>query len=122
MARLGKLLTELWNFATIGLILALRVEHFYQRAFARLAAFLGEIDVAQVFLEECVGGVDPVADRGDRQHLIDDAAGDREMRRLGLAALRLGLRGGLFDRTRSEERRVGKECVSPCRSRWLPSH
>src|SRR3546814_19420343 len=22
----------------------------------------------------------------------------------------------------SEERRVGKECVSPCRSRWLPSH
>src|SRR3546814_20439685 len=21
---------------------------------------------------------------------------------------------------RSEERRVGKECVSPCRSRWLP--
>src|SRR3546814_4256521 len=81
MARLRKLLTELWNFAAIGLILALRVEHFDQRAFARLAAFLGEIDVAQVFLEECVGGVDPVADRGDRQHLIDDAAGDREMRR-----------------------------------------
>src|SRR3546814_17123559 len=23
---------------------------------------------------------------------------------------------------RSEERRVGKECVSPCRSRWTPSH
>src|SRR3546814_13913993 len=23
---------------------------------------------------------------------------------------------------RSEERRVGKECVSPCRSRWLPDH
>src|SRR3546814_13910879 len=23
---------------------------------------------------------------------------------------------------RSEERRVGKECVSPCRSRWLPYH
>src|SRR3546814_19930882 len=23
---------------------------------------------------------------------------------------------------RSEERRVGKECVSTCRSRWLPSH
>src|SRR3546814_15225408 len=72
MARLRKLLTELWNFAAIGLILALRVEHFDQRAFARLAAFLGEIDVAQVFLEECVGGVDQVADRGDRQHLIED--------------------------------------------------
>src|SRR3546814_15075411 len=24
----------------------------------------------------------------------------------------------LLDRHRSEERRVGKECVSPCRSRW----
>src|SRR3546814_6091374 len=24
--------------------------------------------------------------------------------------------------TRSEERRVGKECVSPCRSRWSPFH
>src|SRR3546814_13238709 len=23
---------------------------------------------------------------------------------------------------RSEERRVGKECGSPCRSRWLPDH
>src|SRR3546814_12539236 len=25
-------------------------------------------------------------------------------------------------RHRSEERRVGKECVSTCRSRWSPSH
>src|SRR3546814_17997260 len=45
----------------------------------------------------------------------------------------IGLRDGqiLFDlptdavdreRLRSEERRVGKECVSTCRSRWSPSH
>src|SRR3546814_11028388 len=27
--------------------------------------------------------------------------------------------GGIL---RSEERRVGKECVSTCRSRWAPSH
>src|SRR3546814_17242994 len=27
---------------------------------------------------------------------------------------------GLFERSRSEERRVGKECVSTCRSRWSP--
>src|SRR3546814_11578704 len=26
------------------------------------------------------------------------------------------------DPVRSEERRVGKECVSPCRSRWSPYH
>src|SRR3546814_20830874 len=25
-------------------------------------------------------------------------------------------------RNRSEERRVGKECVSTCRSRWVPDH
>src|SRR3546814_7293026 len=28
----------------------------------------------------------------------------------------------LWDRARSEERRVGKECVSTCRSRWSPYH
>src|SRR3546814_12665091 len=27
-----------------------------------------------------------------------------------------------FHARRSEERRVGKECVSTCRSRWSPSH
>ena len=30
------------------------------------------------------------------------------------------LRG--FAKRRSEERRVGKECEVPCRSRWLPYH
>ena len=29
--------------------------------------------------------------------------------------------GGAYD-ARSEERRVGKECSSPCRSRWSPYH
>src|SRR3546814_7547344 len=32
------------------------------------------------------------------------------------------LRARLFDPLRSEERRVGKECVSTCRSRWSPYH
>src|SRR3546814_7889715 len=43
-----------------------------------------------------------------------------------VAALRLGIELGmtLIDTAemRSEERRVGKECVSTCRSRWSPSH
>src|SRR3546814_10596679 len=30
--------------------------------------------------------------------------------------------GALRSRSRSEERRVGKECVSTCRSRWSPYH
>src|SRR3546814_7362537 len=29
---------------------------------------------------------------------------------------------GRLDMARSEERRVGKECVSTCRSRWSPYH
>src|SRR3546814_13910571 len=31
-------------------------------------------------------------------------------------------KAGGFDGYRSEERRVGKECVSTCRSRWSPDH
>src|SRR3546814_15633318 len=34
----------------------------------------------------------------------------------------LDLRLELADTVRSEERRVGKECVSTCRSRWSPYH
>src|SRR3546814_16548834 len=36
----------------------------------------------------------------------------------------LGVTGSLILSAlqRSEERRVGKECVSTCRSRWSPSH
>src|SRR3546814_3096525 len=34
----------------------------------------------------------------------------------------LGVLPRLDGRNRSEERRVGKECVSKCRSRWSPDH
>ena len=30
--------------------------------------------------------------------------------------------GEFHERVRSEERRVGKECSEPCRSRWSPYH
>src|SRR3546814_4508030 len=42
---------------------------------------------------------------GAQRHLVERAAGSP--------------RAG---RARSEERRVGKECVSTCRSRWSPYH
>src|SRR3546814_12037085 len=35
---------------------------------------------------------------------------------------RLQRETGLSTADRSEERRVGQECVSTCRSRWSPSH
>src|SRR3546814_12750492 len=41
------------------------------------------------------------------------------------AATKMTAAGDRFDRfavDRSEERRVGKECVSTCRSRWSPYH
>src|SRR3546814_5841204 len=37
-------------------------------------------------------------------------------------AMRKILRADRHERERSEERRVGKECVSTCRSRWSPYH
>src|SRR3546814_7811206 len=39
--------------------------------------------------------------------------------RYEIAILAKIIEGGL---NRSEERRVGKECVSKCRSRWSPDH
>src|SRR3546814_16681145 len=39
-----------------------------------------------------------------------------------VTAYEVGLNSDLFDRLRSEERRVGKECVRTCRSRWSPYH
>src|SRR3546814_11854953 len=38
----------------------------------------------------------------------------------GSVAAPAATRGTLFSADRSEERRVGKECVSTCRSRWSP--
>src|SRR3546814_20917176 len=37
-------------------------------------------------------------------------------------AVRMLADRGALGAMRSEERRVGKECVSTCRSRWSPSH
>src|SRR3546814_12150618 len=46
-------------------------------------------------------------------------------RRNGIGSIEFRLprrRAGHYDFIRSEERRVGKECVSTCRSRWSPYH
>src|SRR3546814_3861019 len=62
-----------------------------------------------------------------RVAVMDDtsrAANDTEraaMRGLLQEALDAGA-FGVSTGTRSEERRVGKECVSTCRSRWSPYH
>src|SRR3546814_3667093 len=56
-------------------------------------------------------------DRGAAVPLMEAPA-----RAKGRFAYRADMREFSFTRRRSEERRVGKECVSTCRSRWSPYH
>src|SRR3546814_14677496 len=51
---------------------------------------------------------------------IYTASGADSTARVGDIMIRRDLVG--IDDGRSEERRVGKECVSTCRSRWSPYH
>src|SRR3546814_10990374 len=61
-----------------------------------------------------------------RNHaMLDVVDGDPELTSITgarpvRAALSRRIRGAHSPRIRSEERRVGKECVSTCRSRWSP--
>ena len=70
-----------------------------QRAFAAKPALLCDIDVARIVLEDGLRRRDARADRGDRQHLVDDLAGQSEVGGVGATTLRLALRGGLLDLT-----------------------
>src|SRR3546814_4423918 len=62
--------------------------------------------------------------------LILKLRGNNVAKIVGIAAAIFGIDGKhrekvdrrLGDAHRSEERRVGKECVSTCRSRWSPYH
>src|SRR3546814_5560451 len=73
-------------------------------------------------------GVDRDLDHRPRQRQIVDHPGVQLERQIGLGlALRraleiVGPEGRFDDVERSEERRVGKECVSKCRSRWPTYH
>src|SRR3546814_10721823 len=62
--------------------------------------------------EEGRRDADQGADQADRDepgdHLVGPERADEEVAEIA--------------RPRSEERRVGKECVSTCRSRWSPDH
>ena len=49
-------------------------------------------------------------------HLLAAAFGDEIALRRDLQRIDIG------NKSRSEERRVGKECEVPCRSRWSPYH
>src|SRR3546814_831342 len=70
-------------------------------------------------------GVNPAAlvrtlDRGEAAGLLERNAvsGDRRSNAVSLLPKGEKLAKAMERRVRSEERRVGKECVSTCRSRW----
>src|SRR3546814_11907406 len=62
------------------------------------------------------------------EQVVDQAAQEHDVRAGADRRVHVGHRGRAVEtrvdhdqaRLRSEERRVGKECVSTCRSRWLP--
>src|SRR3546814_4376091 len=61
------------------------------------------------------GGIDPVAGAG-----VEQLAENRRPYAIGPEVAAEDVDVDL--EARSEERRVGKECVSTCRSRWSPYH
>src|SRR3546814_2368388 len=73
----------------------------YEEAVAQLAAWIREGRLT--YLEDILDGIEACPDA---------LAGLYRGENLGKRLIRL----------RSEERRVGKECVSTCRSRWSPYH
>src|SRR3546814_15057610 len=82
---------------------------------AKQRASGGRCDVASHLPQAPTGG----ANR--RQRADDDLALAVDLHRLGLVRRALEVDDKLVA-DRSAERRVGKECVSTCRSRWSPYH
>src|SRR3546814_18791692 len=68
------------------------------------------------------GVIGPISRTGGREH--PEAAFRAVLERVFVGKLRVEIGfGGLVAAHRSsEESRVGKECVSTCRSRWSPFH
>src|SRR3546814_3373583 len=70
-----------------------------------------DLDGEPQFLGQVAGELGLAGTRRAAEHHVEGLAD--AVLRIGRAALVL---------VRSEERRVGKECVSTCRSRWSPDH
>src|SRR3546814_13119673 len=85
--------------------------------------------------QRCVAGSDRVRpnsrDRGGLESTRENVVQDRDVMwqkvpehvGVGLYEAEVDANGvDVLDRPRSEERRVGKECVSTCRYRWSPDN
>src|SRR3546814_15409859 len=87
-----------------------------------LVRLLARVHALQAFMATD-DGANLLAGYKRAANILKQAAGE-----LSPSRLREGLGEGVSDAAsdetspRSEERRVGKECVSTCRSRWSPHH
>src|SRR3546814_14212733 len=97
-----------------------------------LIAAHGEVDKLMPFLHLPVqAGSDRILAAMNRSHSVDSYL--RVIERVRAVRPDIAISGDFivgfpgeteedFQATRSEERRVGKECVRPCSSRWSPYH
>src|SRR3546814_9756469 len=99
-----------WNGDGLGLQVFLETLHPH---FAADAALL--VAAERRIGREEVGAVDVQRAAADAPRDAQRAIGIGRENRAGQAVFRI-----VGDPHRSEERRVGKECVSTCRSRWSP--
>src|SRR3546814_10966205 len=96
----------------------------------RISDWSSDVCSSDLRSEIFTGRVERKGIHADREKIDEAAAVDGgSVRRgqchiVGARVARLAGRaaGGGGGSGRSEERRVGKECVSPCRSRWSPYH
>src|SRR3546814_10522744 len=86
----------------------------------RISDWSSDVCSSDLRIEDHVVGVAPrhrragLGDQFEQIPVADENPGE--------IGKRIPADGEAEDAERSEERRVGKECVSTCRSRWSPSH
>src|SRR3546814_18247949 len=96
----------------------------------RVASSLERIDAARgrlmgrsTGLLATIGSIAPfVGLFGTVWGIMNAFIGISEAQTTNLAVVAPGIAEALLATARPEERRVGKECVSTCRSRWSPYH
>src|SRR3546814_14940771 len=79
---------------------------------ADTVAWYGADDLTRIALIDCIVVSDDLI---DALHIAEHVEASMNLGRI------TGM-DGLYFGVRSEERRVGKECGSTCRSRWSPAH
>src|SRR3546814_17131603 len=67
-------------------------------------------------------GTCAAAHAGSNEHHVGSRQGGANLFACGFSCCTALFRSCTRTQARSEERRVGKECVSTCRSRWSPYH